>query len=507
MANAAIAREFGKANLGDEPRLDPVMAAPGGRAAHEGRRRSLELTQFPADVLERAHVEPRADLGDIDELAPVVETQVQRAEVSSRALRRRVAADHELLPELTLDLQPVPRPLRGVQAVALLGHDAFQPLLARRREKIRAVLEHVIAEVDDAARRHQELQAFLARFKGKAPQIAAVEPERVEEDGAHRHLAAHALDVGGPREAHALLESLKARAPAVVERHDLTVEHEALERQRAQRRRHLRVARGDELATAPAELDLVAGARRENTDAVVLDLEEPRRIRRRLLDNRREHQPIAARRDVPARGLEVRQTPPQRVDPSGAVAQLLDREPRQDRLGIALGRLRVADVLVGLLQQEPVAALAAHARERPASAQLEAEQLELELAPLDLLARRLGLQELEAAGVPHDRRAGAIVPLGNEPLEVGVLDGMVFDVHGEALLVGTHRRALGHGPALQHAVDLEPQIVVEPARRVLVDDEPVPAGRAGSAEGLRGRGWIALAPILLEVAASHAGPA
>jgi hypothetical protein len=83
---------------------------------------------------------------------------------------------------------------------------------------------------------------------------------------------------------------------------------------------------------------------------------------------------------------------------------------------------------------------------------------------------------------------------------------MVFDVHGETLLVRTYRRPLGHGPALQHAVDLEPQIVVEPPRRVLVDDEPAPAGRAGFAEGLGGRGWIALAPILLQIAASHAGP-
>src|SRR6476646_5617159 len=125
MPNTAIACELGKANLCDEPRLDPAMATPGGRAAYEGRRRPLELTQLAADVLERAHVEPRADLGDIDELAPVVETQVQRAEVSPCALRRRVAADHELLPELTLDLQPVPRPQRRVRAVTLLGHDAF----------------------------------------------------------------------------------------------------------------------------------------------------------------------------------------------------------------------------------------------------------------------------------------------------------------------------------------------------------------------------------------------
>src|SRR2546429_542467 len=417
MSDAAVACPLGEANLAHDSRLDRVVAAPAGRAARERRGRPLERTELLADRLECPLVEPRADLGDVDQLALVVETQVQRAEMRPRALWHRVAADHELLPELTLDLQPVPRAFRGIGAVALLRDHAFQPLLAGGGEKVRAVLQHVVTEVDDAARWHQEPQALLARLERQPTEIAAVENQRVAEDGADRHDAPRPLAVA-----------------------------------------------------------------------------------------RREHQQIALRRDLAARRLELGQAPTQRLDPTRAVAQLFDRQPREHRFGIALGRLRLAGVFVGLLQEEPVPVLAAHPGQGPSPLQLVAEQLELELAARDLLAGRLWFQKLEPAGVPHDRRPGPIAALGNDAFEVGVLDGMVFDVHGQTLLVRAHRGPLGHGPALQHAVDLQPQIVVEPARRVLVDHEPAAAGRAGPAEGLGGRGRFALAPGLLGGAASPPAP-
>src|SRR5262249_6345890 len=232
MTDTAIARPLSKANLSDQPRLDPVMSAPARRAAGERRGRALERPKLRADRLERSLVEPGAHLGNVDQLAPVVEAQMQSAEVRPRALRHRVAADHELLPELALDLQPVARALRGIRAVALLRDHALEALLAGGGEKIRAVLEHVVAEVDDPARRHQEPQALLPRRERQPPQVASVEPERVEEDRADGHLAPRALDVGRAREAHTLLEPLEARAPALVEGDDLAVEGEALERER-----------------------------------------------------------------------------------------------------------------------------------------------------------------------------------------------------------------------------------------------------------------------------------
>src|SRR5207237_9091155 len=126
MTDPTIACPFGEAHFAHEPGIDPVVVAAGGGAARERRGRARERAELLADGLERAVVEARADLRDVHELALVVEAQMERAEVSARALRQRVAADHELLPELTLDLEPVSRTLRGIRTVALLGDDALQ---------------------------------------------------------------------------------------------------------------------------------------------------------------------------------------------------------------------------------------------------------------------------------------------------------------------------------------------------------------------------------------------
>ena len=53
-------------------------------------------------------------------------------------------------------------------------------------------------------------------------------------------------------------------------------------------------------------------------------------------------------------------------------------------------------------------------------------------------------------------------PRRDDPLEVQVLDGVVFDADGGMFHVRIERRSPGHGPAHQHAADLEPQVVVQP---------------------------------------------
>src|SRR5690606_3172896 len=54
---------------------------------------------------------------------------------------------------------------------------------------------------------------------------------------------------------------------------------------------------------------------------------------------------------------------------------------------------------------------------------------------------------------------------------------MVLDVDGEALLARHQAGALGDRPALQHAVHLQAQVVVQPPRRVLLDQVAVAARR------------------------------
>src|SRR6266849_5263635 len=108
-------------------------------------------------------------------------------------------------PEPTLDLEPVLRASREVHAVALLRDHALQMLFAGGGEEFGAVADDMIAVVDDSARRQEEPQTFLARLERDSAHIASVEPERVEEDRADRHLRARALDVGRAREPHSFL--------------------------------------------------------------------------------------------------------------------------------------------------------------------------------------------------------------------------------------------------------------------------------------------------------------
>ena len=68
-------------------------------------------------------------------------------------------------------------------------------------------------------------------------------------------------------------------------------------------------------------------------------------------------------------------------------------------------------------------------------------------------------------------------PLRDGALEVAVVERMVLGPHRQALVVGIEARPLGHRPALEHAVQLEPEVPVQPGRVVLLDDEAVALAR------------------------------
>ena len=137
---------------------------------------------------------------------------------------------------------------------------------------------------------------------------------------------------------------------------------------------------------------------------------------------------------------------------------------------------------------------------------------ELELAVPDRGRRigRLGLR-FPGAPVPHDHVAGAVLAGRDHPLEVEVLERMVLDVDGHPARGRVQRRALRHGPRHQHAVDLEPEVIVEAGCAMPLDDEPPAAGRRRRARGpsrriplrharcrLRCLREVALAAVLLE---------
>ena len=157
---------------------------------------------------------------------------------------------------------------------------------------------------------------------------------------------------------------------------------------------------------------------------------------------------------------------------------------------------------VALLDQQPVLVvaagmLAAHADQRPFAVQLFAVEQEFEVA-LGVSRMRVGIERGPAAAIPDHRRPGAVLPGGNDALEPAIFERMVLDMDRQPLFRGVGARTLRHRPALQDAVELEPEIVMQPARGVLLDDKgELPArGRAHrSARRLGGFLEIALSPV------------
>ena len=221
----------------------------------------------------------------------------------------------------------------------------------------------------------------------------------------------------------------------------------------------------------------------------------------------REHEVARARRDRAAGRAELLETHPERGEALRPVPELFHGEPGEHRLRVALDGLLAVGERVALLEQEPLAVLAAHPREHPLPAELDPVELELELATLHLLGRGPVAEGAVRAAVPDDGRPGAVAALGDHALEVAVLERMVLDVHGQALLAVPDRRPLRHGPAREHTAELEPEVVVEPAGRVLVHDEQVARRGAAPAEGLGRPLRVTLFAVCVERAPSHGVPA
>src|SRR6185437_6679251 len=94
------------------------------------------------------------------------------------------------------------------------------------------------------------------------------------------------------------------------------------------------------------------------------------------------------------------------------------------------------------------------------------------------------LLRLPGAAIPQHHRAAAILPLRNDAFELAVFERVILDMHREAFYLGVEARPLGDRPTLEHAVELEAEIVMEPGRVVLLDEIGMP-GPARRAAGLR----------------------
>jgi len=177
------------------------------------------------------------------------------------------------------------------------------------------------------------------------------------------------------------------------------------------------------------------------------------------------------------------------------------------RDGIAAARL---GRLVALLDEQPVVAALAvaplQAHQHPAAVQLGAVQDELEIA---LLVAGGGIPVgLPPAAIPQHHGAAAVLAGRDDALEAAILDRVVLDMDRQALDGRIEARPLWHRPALQHAVELEPEVVMRPAGHVLLDHEARLGGaagapRAGRAGRLGGAREIALAVVFAQPHRRH----
>src|SRR5204863_9253777 len=111
------------------------------------------------------------------------------------------------------------------------------------------------------------------------------------------------------------------------------------------------------------------------------------------------------------------------------------------------------------------------------------------------------IDRLVRAAIPEHDRAAAVLAAWDHAFEGVVLDRMILDFDGEAACGGIEARSLGDGPAPHDAGELEPEIVMEMAGGVLLNDEaqrPREAGHDHAPARLRGHVEVAFTSILGE---------
>src|SRR4051794_9983257 len=272
MAQAPRARPLGERDLGDELGLHPRDPALADRRG-VGERRVVagERAHPRAQVAQGLAVEAGADLAGVAQRAAVVVAEQQRAELGARALRSGEAADDELLALLALELQPVARAGGAVRAVGALGDHALPALAARLGEQRLAGPVAVRRQAHAVLEAQRAAQQALARAQRELADVAAVEPDDVEDVEEHRHATVAAL--GKPREA-------RLRA---VEGDDLAVDREPVARLRLERGHELGIAAVERQIVAREQPDARARPDRDAADAVELALEDPVRVAEALV--------------------------------------------------------------------------------------------------------------------------------------------------------------------------------------------------------------------------------
>ena len=541
LTDIARAGPPGELDLGHQvgPRPMHVGFLGRARARGEGAGLALDLAQLRDEGAHHALAEAGADAADIDELPALalaaMDARKQRPQTPAFA---GPAADDHLVARPAFGLGPAAAATRSIGRIELFRHDPFEVHAAGR-------LQHGIArrlEVIDEAQAgvfvfhplEQCLEASLAFRQRQGTQIFGLKEQKVEreEDEVFRLVFRKRR-----------LKRREVRCALLVERHRLTVEDAV--RQRLSLPGDGRELPGPVEALAGAKLSLAILDAKLQAIAVELHLMRPACRGRRSLDqlgqlrlDERRH-----RGDRPDRrlGLAFHFRFSLRGHsglaavllvalPDGAGAALLagheglgrfaGAQPDflqgasgGDRFGIFQDLVVVALVRggVAMLDQQPVGALAAlavplHAHQHPAPLEPLAHQAELEIAALQPVMR-IALGNPVAA-IPELDGASTILPLGDRAFEVTIVERMVLDLDGQPLDRRIERRAFGHRPRLERAIELEAKIVVESRRVVTLNDETKLPGfrNGGLARRLFRQAEVALGAIGSETILAHEPP-
>ena len=400
-----------------------------------------------------------------------------------------------------------------VGPVAALADDAFQAIAGGMAKEFRAAADLMVAVAQRAGGigPDQPGQPRLAVFERGPGQVVAVEMEQVERVE-HQGIGA----LVGDR----ILQMAEIGGAIRFEMDELTVDQRRGDRQFAELGGQCGKFRGPVEAVAGQQPHRAVADPADQPVAVIFDLVKPLRPVRRLVGRARQLHPGIGRQPRffgagDARGpgrrrrfgggalLAVR--PPDAVavggdlfEPAagGDAARLVGDDP----IAALRQRRRVA-----LLDQQPVLAVAAamlagHLHQCPSAMQFLAVEREFEIA-LGIGGFRVGIERGPDAAIPDQRGAGAVLPARNDALEPAIFERVVFDMNRQALLARIEARPFRHRPALQHPVEFEPEIVMQPARRMLLDDKgqgPSRALRRRRAGRLGGFREIAFASVFAE---------
>ncbi len=322
----------------------------------------------------------------------------------------------------------------------------------------------------------QPLQPFLALDEGPAADVLAILLQQVETE------AGKLL----PAMLESRLERGEIRSALVVEGDDLAVDQRAV---RGKGRRRIGDALelvGPVLTAARIDARALAGDGDQGSIAVIFQLRQPLAALRRACDEGCELHLAKARHRQCLAGFLRRLGLVGNIlagfagevgllDDTAPGGDLRHRPSRRDALDELLQDVaaRRLHALLAVLDHQPVLALLAraglHAHQRPFAPEPLAFEPEDELA---LLQPRLEIADrLPEAAVPEHDRATAILAFRDDPLEAAIGEGMVLGPDGKPLLGRVVARPARHSPTLQHTLPFEAEIVVQPRRVMLLDDE------------------------------------